>query len=146
MGADKNTDIDRLSVLLDAYGADRSRWPEGERAGAWALIEANAAARALYDEVRALDRVLARASAIEPSPELKAEILAAAGQPRESWIQALWPFGAAWKPASALAAAVVLGVVAGVVLPNPFGGSDEPIESEIGELAMSTVFEQEGEQ
>lgn len=146
MGADKTIDLDRLSVLLDAYGADRGRWPEGERAGAWALIEANTAARRLYDEARALDGLLTRASTIEPSPELKAEILAAAGQPRESWIQALWPFGPAWKPASALAAAIVLGIMAGVVLPTPFGGSDEPIESEIGELAMNTVFEQEGEQ
>jgi len=146
MAADRTIDLDRLSVLLDAYGADHSRWPEGERAAARALIEASDAARTLYEEAGALDDALARASAIEPSPELKAEILAAVGQPRESWVQALWPFGAAWKPASALAAAVVLGMIAGVVLPNPFGGADDPFESEIGELAMSTVFEQEGEQ
>ncbi|MDH3234928.1 MAG: hypothetical protein OEQ29_15515, partial [Alphaproteobacteria bacterium] len=64
MGADKTIDLDRLSVLLDAYGADRRRWPESERAGAWALIEANAAARTLYDEARALDDLLIRASTI----------------------------------------------------------------------------------
>jgi len=146
MGADKQMDLDRLGELLDAYGADRGRWPEAERARARALIEANDRARDLYDDARALDDLLRRAGTIEPSLELKAEILAAAGRPRESWIQALWPFGAAWKPASALAAAIMLGIAAGVVLPNPLGGGDEPLESEIGELAMSTVFEQEAEE
>jgi hypothetical protein len=146
MAADKHIDLDRLSTLLDAYGADRARWPETERAAAWALVEANDKAHALYEEARALDGLLNQASVIEPSLELKAEVLAAASRPRESWVQALWPFGAAWKPASALAAAVLLGIIAGVVLPNPLGGGDEPLESEIGNLAMSTVFDQENEQ
>jgi hypothetical protein len=146
MAANEHIDLDRLSILLDAYGADRTRWPEAERASAWALIEADDKARALYEDARALDGLLSQASTIEPSPELKAEVLAAAGRPRESWIEALWPFGAAWKPASALAAAVLLGIIAGVVLPNPLGSSDEPIESEIGELAMTTVFDIENEQ
>ncbi|MEJ2120663.1 MAG: hypothetical protein P8Z76_08105 [Alphaproteobacteria bacterium] len=146
MAANEHIDLDRLSILLDAYGADRTRWPEAERAAAWALIEADDKARALYEDARALDGLLNQASTIEPSPELKAEVLAAASRPRESWIEALWPFGAAWKPASALAAAVLLGIIAGVVLPNPLGSSDEPIESEIGELAMTTVFDIENEQ
>lgn len=140
MGLDKRIDLDRLRTLLDAYGADRTRWPEGERGAAWALIEANDQARALFEDARVLDDLLSRASAIEPSLELKAEVLAAAGRPRESWIQALWPFGAAWKPASALAAAVLLGIIAGVVLPSPFENGEVPIESEIDELAMTTVF------
>jgi len=146
MAAKEHIDLDRLSTLLDAYGANRTRWPEAERASAWALIEADDKARALYEDARALDGLLSQASTIEPSPELKAEVLAAAGRPRESWIQALWPFGAAWKPASALAAAVLLGIIAGVVLPNPLGSGDEPIETEIGELAMTTVFDIENEQ
>jgi hypothetical protein len=146
MGADRKMDFDRLSTLLDAYGADRTRWPEAERASAWALIEADGKARALFEEARSLDHLLNRASTIEPSPELKATVLADASRPRESWIEALWPFGAAWKPASALAAAVLLGIIAGVVLPNPLGSGDVPLESDIGELAMTTVFDQEGEQ
>lgn len=146
MAAKKHMDLDRLSTLLDAYGADRMRWPEAERASAWALIEAEDRARSLYDEARGLDTLLSQASAIEPSLELKAEVLAAASRPRESWIQALWPFGAAWKPASALAAAVLLGIIAGVVLPSPFGSTEDPLESEIGNLAMTTVYDQEGEQ
>jgi hypothetical protein len=146
MAAKEHIDLDRLSTLLDAYGANRTRWPEAERASAWALIEVDDKARALYEDARALDGLLSQASTIEPSPELKAEVLAAAGRPRESWIQALWPFGAAWKPASALAAAVLLGIIAGVVLPNPLGSGDEPIETEIGELAMTTVFDIENEQ
>jgi hypothetical protein len=146
MGADRKMDIDRLSTLLDAYGADRTRWPEAERATAWALIEADEKARALYEDARALDGLLSRASTIEPSSELKAEVLAAASRPRESWVEALWPVGAPWKPASALAAAVLLGIIAGVVLPNPLGSSDEPIETEIGELAVTTVFDIENEQ
>jgi hypothetical protein len=147
MGADNRIDLNRLGTLLDAYGADRTRWPEAERTGAWALIESNSAARALYDEACALDDLLGKASAIEPSPELKAEILAAAARTRqESWIAALWPFGAAWKPASALAAAIMLGIAAGVVLPNPFNEAERPLDGEIGELASNSVFGQEGEQ
>jgi len=146
MTGERQINLDRLGVLLDAYGADRSRWPEAERTAAWALIEAEPRARALYDEARALDGLLSRASVIEPSPELKAEVLAAASRPRESWIQALWPFGAPWKPASALAAAILLGIIAGTVLPNPFGATDDPLESEIGTLALTTVYDQESEQ
>jgi len=146
MAANKHIDLDRLTVLLDAYGADRMRWPDAERAAAWALIAADDRARLLYDEARALDGLLRQASVIEPSPELKAEVLAAASRPHESWIEALWPFGAPWKPASALAAAILFGIIAGVVLPNPLGSGDEPVESEIGELAMTTVFDQEGDQ
>jgi hypothetical protein len=146
MAANTHIDLERLGTLLDAYGADRARWPAAERAGAWALIEANTQARTLYEDARALDDLLNRASTVEPSLELKAEILAAASRPRESWIRALWPFGAPWKPASALLAAVLLGIIAGVVLPSPFGSVNDPVETEIGNLAMTTVFDQEGDQ
>lgn len=146
MAAKTNIAMERLAELLDAYGADRARWPEAERAGAWALIEADEAARTLYDEARALDALMGRASVVEPSPELKARVLADARKPRETWIQALWPFGAAWKPASALAAAIILGVIAGVVLPSPFSGASVPLDNDIGELALNSVFGQEGDQ
>jgi len=145
---EKYIDLARLEVLLDAYGADRTRWPEDERAGAWAFIESADQARALYEEARALDGLLAQATTFEPSPELKAAILTEATAPRGqgSWIAGLWPFGAAWKPASALAAAIMLGIIAGVVLPSPFNGNEQPLDGEIGDLAMQTVFEQDGEQ
>jgi hypothetical protein len=76
-----------------------------------------------------------------------AAIVAAATAPRQPfWAVPIWPFGPAWKPVSALAAAVILGIVAGSQMPEPFAAHEQPIEGEIGELAGMLVFGQEGEQ
>jgi hypothetical protein len=70
--------LDRFAALLDAYGADPARWPDAERAGAHALLDRSAEARARRDAAAALDALLDRAAAVQPSSALAARILAQA--------------------------------------------------------------------
>ncbi len=72
--------LDRLRTLLDAYGARPDAWPVAERAAADALLARSAEARALRDAAAALDAVLDRAPAIEPTAALAGRVLA--GTPR----------------------------------------------------------------
>jgi len=69
---------ERLGALLDAYGADPDRWPADERGAALALLEEDAAARALREHAARLDAVLATVEEASPSPALVERILAAA--------------------------------------------------------------------
>ncbi len=116
---DRKMDMARLAAILEAYGADDRRWPQDERAAALALLADSPEARALRDQAAALDTLLDVAGAPAPSPELMAMILAAAERPAwRQWLAEFWPFGPAWQPASAFAAAVVLGVAIGFGAPD----------------------------
>ena len=116
--------LDRFRDLLDAYGADPHRWPTDRRAAAEALVAASVEARAARDEAAALDRMLDLAPAPAPSPELMARVLAAAPRGaharRRGWLTRLFagldPAGTPFRPAGALAAALILGVLTGFVM------------------------------
>lgn len=110
---------ERFLALVAAYGADRRRWPESERAAAeaYAAAHAEAAGRALA-EADTLDALLARSPMPQVSTALRERVLAAAasaggraGRAGRLWIDRLsLAFGAGW------AAAACAGVVAGVML------------------------------
>ena len=134
----------RLTHLYDAYGADTARWPEGDRAWAGALLDTDSDARALRDDAARLDAMLDRATLAQPSPELMARVLTAA--PLTPWRRrfvAFWPFGPAWQPASALATACVLGIVAGLAT----GGAEtldvDTFADEIDLLALGPAYADE---
>ena len=57
----------RLRALTEIYGADLQRWPEDTRAAAQKLLSESSEARALLDEARVLDDMIAAASAHEDS-------------------------------------------------------------------------------
>ena len=115
----KGNDLDRLELLLEAYGAGPHRWPAAERDRAVELLTRSPAAQALQREAAALDRLLDQAMPPAPSPELIADILAgASASPWWRWAGTLWPFGPIWKPASALALVGLLGVVTGLLAPG----------------------------
>ena len=92
---------ERFLALVAAYGADRRRWPEGERAAA-----------------DAIDALLHRAPTPQVSPALRDRVLAAAasaggraGKAGRVWIDRLaLAFGAGW------AVATCAGIAAGVML------------------------------
>ena len=67
--------IDRLRTILEAYGADPSRWPGADRADAVALLERSAEARSLRDEAARLDAMLDAAPAAAPSEALAGRVL-----------------------------------------------------------------------
>jgi hypothetical protein len=126
-----------LDRLLEAYGADRTRWPARERLRFAGLIGEDDAARRLLAEAAALDSLLDRAPrasearehalqerimaaalrAAEPRLEVVAGSVAApAGRPRLYSIAASMrkaPMGREWPAAALLAASLVLGVFLG---------------------------------
>lgn len=110
---------ERFHALTAAYGADRRRWPEGERAAAeaWAAAHPDVA-RPVLDEAGAIDALLHRSPTPQVSAALRDRVLAAAtsagvsaGRAGRLWIDRLsLAFGAGW------AAAACAGVVAGVLM------------------------------
>lgn len=133
----------RLRQILDAYGADSRRWPESERAAALTLIADSPEAGASRAQAAALDALLDGSAAPAPSPELMAEILAAA-EP-SSWRRRaaeIWPFGPIWQPASAMAMAAALGLAIGAVAPGSVlpDLADAAIEEEVEALAFGPAL------
>ena len=112
--------LDGLEAALDTYGADRTRWPAPLRHELSALIADSGEARKMLRDAELFDELLDRAPQYDTSrlDTLKERIAAAAHQPR---LVATRP-EAAQPPvlrrhhglaATALAASLVLGVLAG---------------------------------
>ena len=110
---------ERFLALVAAYGADRRRWPEGERAAAEAFAAAHAdIAGPALAAADAIDALLHRAPTPQVSPALRDRVLAAAasaggraGKAGRVWIDRLaLAFGAGW------AVATCAGIAAGVML------------------------------
>ena len=110
---------ERFLALVAAYGADRRRWPEGERAAAEAFAAARAdIARPALAEADAVDALLHRSPTPQVSMALRDRVLATAasaggkaGRAGQMWIDRLsLAFGAGW------AVATCAGVIAGVML------------------------------
>ena len=57
--------LKHFRAMADSYGADLCRWPGERRAGAQALLECSAAARAILDEARQLDQAIEAAGRVE---------------------------------------------------------------------------------
>jgi hypothetical protein len=72
------TTPERFIALLETYGGRTERWPEDERAGALALLERSAEARAQLAAAADLDALLDRVAAPVPAAALTARILATA--------------------------------------------------------------------
>lgn len=132
-----------LGELLDAYGADPARWPaeDPRRAAAWALIDAgDPAALQSLAGARALDRALDSTAPPVPSAALAGSVLQSAAQRRtglSGWAGLIWN-PAFFKPAFALACAMLLGVMVGIWSPVPVAGVGESraagLETELASL------------
>lgn len=123
-------DLARFGEIVAAYGADPGRWPPGERAAAERLRAGSDDARQLHADAAALDTLMNLTAAPAPSPELMAQVLAAAGRRRwRDGFAALWPFKTIWRPASGFAVAAALGIVLGAAVP-------ETVLPDVGEIDM----------
>jgi hypothetical protein len=124
----------RMQDLIAAYGADPSRWPQGERL-------AQEAVQALAAESPALAEALARAHAQDadldaalpvpsPSAGLRARILAQSPQPRRAWWRELsLALGGPRLVGPAFACAFSLGLALVWMLPPPQAETDAEIDS-----------------
>lgn len=108
----------RFIALTEAYGADRRRWPEAERAMAdtFAVQQPELARQALAD-ADDLDALLFASRPLQPSAALRDRVIAAATvrPAHRTWMNRLGlAMGAGW------AAAACAGVVAGVIMTDQF--------------------------
>lgn len=105
----------RFAQIVDAYGADPRRWPDGERGAACAFAQAHPAeAQPRLAAAAALDAALA-ADVLKPaSRSLQRRIVASASAPGGRFPLG-WRPAWRWLPGAALAGVGVAGLVAGAV-------------------------------
>jgi hypothetical protein len=116
---------ERLRTILDAYGANPSRWPQDERAKMEAFIHARAN-EADLNEALAVDRALDAAPGVVASATLSARIMESfdniASRPSIRRLvnvvaNLVWPGAPVWQPSAALAASLIVGLALGVLSP-----------------------------
>jgi hypothetical protein len=109
--------------LLDAHGADVSRWPRQYRERAEPLLAASAEARAALASARQLDALLLRGHAVHRDDPAVARVLhrLEAPLPRQRRSLKWWPtallefdFAPAWPRFAALAGVAALGFAVGL--------------------------------
>jgi hypothetical protein len=118
--------LERFADIVDAYGADAARWPEGERLAALALLEQVPEAARLYREALALDSWLDESSDARVPDALFARMeamvpalaVSAVPEPSSVWWRGGWLRWFA-PPVTAMA----MGLLAGVVVPPPLATS-----------------------
>jgi hypothetical protein len=81
--------LPRLRAILDAYGADASRWPADERDAALRLLARSSEARRHRDAAAVLDDALDAAPTEVASPALASRVLGAAPRRRRVRIERL---------------------------------------------------------
>lgn len=108
-------DLQRLSELLDAYGANPERWPVTERDAALALLASSGEARTQQRMAAMLDAELDLHPVTPPSTALRAAVIASIPQPRRGWVRSLgdlWRELGGWQLAGpAFAASLALGAL-----------------------------------
>jgi hypothetical protein len=115
MSRRERIDRERVVALMEAYGAEPSRWPDDERAQAQVLLESDPELQRMQAEARALDQLLALPEPLAPSAELRravAEIPLRAARGGAA-VQLPWLFASALRSALAAAFVLGLGVLAG---------------------------------
>ena len=127
--------LDRLNVLLDAYGARPEHWPTDERDAALALLASSPEAGTLRDAAARLDAALDSLPAPQASADLMARVLAhAPAERRLHRVQTLrWRLAVAAVPLAA-AAALVLWLWGGRTAKHA-----KPAQFAISDLGVYTV-------
>lgn len=106
----------RFLALLDAYGADASRWPE-DAAEELAPLWADPTLAPAIAEARALDQLLGEEAQVALHPSFVARLTEAA-RPK--------PQRQSWRPLAALAACALLGIGVGASLgPSLLGAAGQ---------------------
>jgi len=112
--------LDRFLDLLDGHGPVIDRWPAPDRDAAEALLAASPAARSAMADAKAVAVALNDLRVAAPSAALLGRILDAAPRPRRWFAELL-----SWRPAVALAAALVVGVYLGTMVPTVQANDDD---------------------
>jgi hypothetical protein len=129
----KAMDHERFEMLLAAYGADAARWPPADRGPALRYLAANPSAHALRAQARQLDGLLDAWRVDAPDTRLRDRI--AQGAP----VGRLRP-RALWMSGVGLAAACVLGVLAGADV-GRMGLSAQPTSERESDPAVTAALD-----
>ena len=113
----ESTSIQRLTDVLEAYGADAAHWPQDERTMLLELIAGSPAASDLLHEAQKLDRILDLYSIPEASNDLMKKVLNNLPVPNrlDQFLKWLWPERKSliWQPALAASLPLVFGILLG---------------------------------
>lgn len=112
--------LDRFLDLLDRHGPVIDRWPTSDRDEAEALLAVSVEARSAMADARAVAAALNDLRVAPPSAAMLGRILDTAPRPRR-WISEIL----AWRPAIAFAAALVVGVYLGAMVPTVQANDDD---------------------
>lgn len=106
---------ERFATLIDAYGAEPSRWPADERAAALAFIDHNPelAGPLLRAAAWLDDRLLVLPAVASPSTILRERIVASAGKAKFGWHPARL-----WLQGTGLVGVSLAGMLTGALLIN----------------------------
>lgn len=130
---------DQLMAALDRFGGDLSRWPDSDRDDALALIASDAKAASEWEAARRLDGLLAELTTPEKvDAALIGRVLSR--RPQNEVVLHPTPRLAGWASA-AVAATLMIGFVAGVLVPVDqsndaiaallFSGDEESVGGEL---------------
>jgi hypothetical protein len=143
---EKLVTLKRLSVMLDAYGADPDRWLDEERSAALALIDTSAEARSLLDEAIALDGLLDRVDEPAVSSALTRKVHAIRPSAPGARLSDLVALVGGWlKPGSraawqgAVAAAAVIGIATGIGLSEMVFDEEAPSAIAVATTPAETI-------
>jgi hypothetical protein len=116
----------RLAELLDAYGAEPTRWPAAERAAAEALLASDPRGAELQRAARSLDERLDMVEVSEPSAHLQARVLEIPIRHAAAPVRVMF---AGWRLAAVALLPCALGFASGALL------NDEPQDDGWSELS-----------
>lgn len=125
--------LKRLRQIVDAHGADSSRWPEAERASAEAFAAQSAEARDLLAQARMLDGALDDLPSDVPDAAMARLVAATAFPPLQTkaarssapngWLSGLGSL--LWPRTAALVTMAVLGIVVGLASEPVYSNNDD---------------------
>jgi hypothetical protein len=138
----KAVTLERLEQLLDAYGAEPSRWPDAERAAAEQLISSDGEAQKLLMQARSLDDLLDLSELPDAaSAGLRARVLEIPIRHAHTPASVLPRFG--WKLALFAFAPCVLGFLSGNLLLEPATDSEDDAWAELAQVVGPVQLDDE---
>jgi hypothetical protein len=139
--------LEEFDEALAVHGSQLQRWPEELRSAAERLLEHSTTAQALLADAARLDRLLDEAPVFEPSARLAARVAQIPLAHPQRGFGAWWPFESVLRPAMAWAAAALVGLYVGTLLPADGGGSASVAAGEqaAGEQSVAVGADDGGE-
>jgi hypothetical protein len=137
---DKKGELERFRSLVEAYGANREKWPAEERP-TFDELASSAEGRAWLLEQRRVDAWLDASKGLEPSADLLRRVaeIPVRNAKRAAWV---WPFGGLRSVVGALAAAAAVGMVVGMTT-NDATSDEGDAWDDLSTLALGADFAEE---